>query len=143
MKRLLTLGLAVSVLGSVTGCRNTAAGISQDSENARKGMSEGSKDSRKAAAQSADKGNKMMSNSGQNISGALKVTPIVKTAILADAELNNPKNHIDVDSHDGTVHLRGNVTTERLVARAVKVTEDCIRDNHFNDKVMNHLVVQP
>ena len=80
---------------------------------------------------------------GQDVAGALQVTPLVKTAITADTELNDAKNSIDVDSKDGMVYLKGHVTSSALKAKATKIAQERIKENNGTDKVMNQLLVKP
>ena len=117
--------LSLVSLGLMSGCKNTSGGIAEDSANANH-----------AAKESAEK-------TGQNVAGALQVTPLVKTAITADAELNDAKNSIDVDSKDGTVYLKGHVTNNTLKAKATRIAQERIKENNGTDKVMNQLIVKP
>src|SRR3569833_1025433 len=48
----------------------------------------------------------------------MAVTPEVKTAIVRDPVLNDPRNVINVDSHDNVTHLTGHVQNDGLKQRA-------------------------
>jgi osmotically-inducible protein OsmY len=91
----------------------------------------------------ADHAGEIAKGAGQNVTGALEVTPMIKTAITADAELNDAKNKIDIDTKDGIVHIKGHVTSNALKAKATKIATDKITENQGTDKVMNHLLIQP
>jgi len=49
------------------------------------------------------------------------VTPSIKAAIIADPDLNDPKNEIDVSSKDRKVYLTGHVATPAMTARAEEI----------------------
>jgi osmotically-inducible protein OsmY len=49
---------------------------------------------------------------------ALGVTPRVKKSILEDGRLNDRRNHINVDTKDYVVHLKGHVYSQALKERA-------------------------
>ena len=71
------------------------------------------------------------------------VTPKVKNAILADKNLDIPQNHIDVDSADNIVHLKGHVTTEAMKMEAGKNAQKALNDMKATDKLSNELTVKP
>ena len=136
------------------GCQNTAEGVKDDAakntaaveksaEVAGEKAAQAVETAGEKTAQAAANAGKTMANAGQDVTGALQVTPMVKTAIAADTDLNDAKNKIDVDSKDGIVHLKGHVTTNELKKRAGEIAEKTIKDNKGTDKVMNQLLVQP
>ena len=150
----LVLLLSIPVMGILSGCPNTEKGVAEDASNAGQAVSVAAEKTGEAASKAAQKtgqaaaevandATKATKNAGQNVAGALQVTPLVKTAITADTELNDPKNKIDVDTKDGVVYLKGHVANNALKAKATKVAEDRIKENHGTDKVMNQLLVQP
>lgn len=49
------------------------------------------------------------------------VTPAIKAAIIADPDLNDPKNEIDVSSKDRKVYLTGHVASPAMTARAEEI----------------------
>ena len=72
---------------------------------------------------------------------ALNITPRVKGAILADAQLNNKRNHINVGTRDYVVHLNGHVYSEALKGRAGRVAAHKLYKMHKNYKVSNELSI--
>ena len=139
---------------ALTGCQNTAEGVAEDSQNAAQKTAEVAKEAGEATAQAAEKTGEVAAQAvnsatkdakevGKDIAGALQVTPLVKTALAADTEINDPKNKIDVDSKDGMVYLKGHVTSNTLKAKATKIAQDRIKENKGTDKVVNQLLVQP
>ena len=151
---MLFAGLSLAGILVLSGCPNTAEGVKEDSANAGQAISQTAEKTGEAASEAAQRAGQTMAKTaddatksaavgGKNIAGALQVTPLVKTAITADTELNDPKNKIDVDTKDGVVHLKGHVTTNALKMKATKIVEERIKENNGTDKVMNHLLVQP
>lgn len=146
--------LSLAGMAMLSGCPNTAEGVAEDSAKAGEAISQTAEKTGEAAsdaaqragqtmAKTADDATKSAAVGGKNIAGALQVTPLVKTAISADTELNDPKNKIDVDSKDGVVHLKGHVTSNSLKAKATKIAEERIKENNGTDKVINQLLVKP
>jgi osmotically-inducible protein OsmY len=69
------------------------------------------------------------------------VTPAIKSAIIADPELNDPDNTIDVSCKDRTVFLTGHVATPRMKARAQEIAEGWLKKSAAPDdvKLVNEL----
>lgn len=139
----LPLTLALLSLGMVTGCQNTSEGMSKDAEIAKQTASAETEKAGENAAKMANSAGEIAKGAGQNVTGALEVTPLIKTAITADTELNDAKNKIDIDTKDGVVHIKGHVSSNALKAKATKIATEKIKENQGTDKVMNHLLVQP
>jgi len=123
------------------GCQNTVEGMKEDTnknapviENA----AEKAVDATKRAAQTAaEKTKEATANSGD----ALTLTPKVKSAIIADPKLKDPKNLIDVDTKDGTVYVKGHVITNDEKRLAGDIAAKTVKEAGSNDKVMNQLTV--
>lgn len=139
----LVVALALLSLGAVTGCQNTSEGMAKDTEIAKRSAAEESEKAGENAAKMANHAGEVAKGAGQNVTGAIEVTPLVKTAITADTELNDAKNQIDIDTKDGIVHIKGHVTSNALKAKATKIAQDKIKEIQGTDKVMNHLLVRP
>lgn len=135
--------LSLASLGLMSGCKNTAEGVAEDSANAQKVAAESAEKTGEKMSQAAENATKSTEKMGQDVAGALQVTPLVKTAITADTELNDAKNTIDVDSKDGMVYLKGHVTSNALKAKATKIAQERIKENNGTDKVVNQLLVKP
>lgn len=132
MNRLFQMSALALVLGiGAIGCQKTAEGVSQDAQNA------GAK-----IEQTAEKTGEAVSQGAQNAGAALGMTPKVKNAITADAGLNDPKNLIDVDSTDETVHLKGHVTSNELKKKAGEIAAKTVKDANGKQTVSNELLVQ-
>ena len=103
-KSALLLGLCIVGAGfGLFGCKNTADGAASDAK----------KDTA-AVGSAVEKAADTTKMAAGNAGDAMNLTPKVKTAILADATLNNPKNLIDVDTKDGAVVLKGHVLTNDM-----------------------------
>jgi len=87
--------------------------------------------------------NEKITDTTNDVVAAVRVTPMVKGAIIADKMLNDPKNHINVESISGVVTLNGHVTSEELKNHAESITKRVIVDNKFSESVSNMLVVTP
>lgn len=134
--------LAPMLLSVASGCPNTAEGMAQDGKVAAAASSEASEKMGEKTAQAARDSNRSAGKMGRNAVAALEVTPRVKTALTADTGLNDAKNHIDVDSMDGVVHLKGYVSSAALKRKAGEIAEKAIRDAGGTDKVSNELTIQ-
>jgi len=123
------------------GCQNTVEGLKEDTnkngpvvENA----AQKAVDATKRAAQTAvEKTKDATANSGE----ALNLTPKVKSAIVANSKLNDPKNVINVDTKDGIVYLKGHVTTNDEKRLAGDIAAKTVKEAGSTDKVMNQLNV--
>jgi predicted small secreted protein len=155
MKRTLLLATALA-LGSATlmGCSNTAKGVDTDTEqngakvadaaktaaDATKTAADNAAAATKEAATTAAKGVK---EAGKDVGAALDVTPKVKTAIIADTQLNDSRNLINVGSKDKVVHLEGHVVSASDKTRATAVATKTLKDMDSSFTVSNELTVKP
>lgn len=75
---------------------------------------------------------------------ATTVTPQIKSAIIADPDLNDPANVIDVSSTDRKVILSGHVASAGLKAQAEKIARGWLDRSAAPDDVLlvNDLVVR-
>ena len=74
---------------------------------------------------------------------ALNITPRVKGAIIADSQLNNPRNHINVNTKDYVLHLKGHVYSAALKSRAGRIAARKLSKMHKNYKISNELAISP
>ena len=80
-------------------------------------------------------------DAGQTVTAATEVTPKVKLAIVADKDLNDSHNKINVNTADGTVHITGNVANNAMKKKATMIAEKTLKDMNATDKVSNELTV--
>ena len=69
--------------------------------------------------------------------------PAIKTAIIRDPVLNNPKNLVEVSIKDRTVVLSGHVAEAGMKLRAIEDAQVVIKNNHSDFQVVDNLQVQP
>lgn len=107
---------------AVWGCQNTVEGAKEDTES-----------NMEKAAGTANQAMDSIDHAG--------LTLKVKTAITADADLNDSRNRIDVDAADGVLTLTGYVHSDELRERAETIAkEELGSTGHV--KVENKLEVQ-
>lgn len=63
------------------------------------------------------------------------VTPAIKSAIIADPDLNDPDNKIDVSCKDRTVFLTGHVATPQMKSRAGEIAKGWLEKSAAPDDV--------
>ena len=148
MKKRTTLwlmsGLATLLTGVGSGCQNTADGAAKDTKIAAEATAQAAQKVSQKAAETIEKTDAKgtAKHLGKNVTAALEVTPRVKAALLADKELSGAGNHLDVDSKDGIVHLKGHVVSNALKKRAGEIAKKTVRDSGGTDEVRNHLLVK-
>lgn len=119
-RKTLTMLVAPALVWGLYGCENTAQGVKEDAQPVLERTAEATGDAATAVA----------------------MTPMVKAAIIGDAELNDAKNLINVETVDGVVHLTGTVASEALKERAETVAKKAISDNNSTAKLSNDLRVE-
>ncbi len=72
---------------------------------------------------------------------ALSITPHVKSAIIADPQLRDKRNHINVGTKDYVLHLKGHVYSSAMKSRAGLVAARKLQQMHKNYKVSNELTI--
>ena len=132
MKKLFAAAAMLFLFGmGGVGCQNTAEGAKEDTaKNA------------SAVDKAADNAAVATKDAAKDMSAAVSLTPKVKDAIVGDPTLNDPANHIDVDSKDNVVHLKGTVISNEMKKRAGEIAQKTLTDLHATDKLSNELVVQ-
>lgn len=142
MKGKLTIGaIGIVMFGAMAGCQNTAEGMKQDTAEAGQKAAEVSRDTVAGANKAVGQVSEGVSEAAKDTSAAVVVTPLVKSAITADKELNDTGNLINVESKDNVVRLTGNVKTEALKKKAGDIAQKTLTDNKSTDKLSNELTV--
>lgn len=137
------MGLAALIGGAVLfGCSNTAEGMKEDTQDNAQKAAEATEKTGEAAAQGLQNAGSATADAAKDTSAALVLTPKVKNAIIADPQLNEPGNLINVESKDNVVHLVGYVKTEALKKRAGNIAEGVLRAGNSTDKLSNELEVK-
>lgn len=126
-----TLVAALAVV-FISGCGNTAAGMKEDS-----------KDNGQKSAEQAQNISRGANEAGKDFGAATTLTPVIKTAIVADKRLNDPKNLIDVGCTSETVNLSGHVTSRELKDLAESITMKALKEKSATQKIENKLTIMP
>lgn len=108
----------VAAFAVLAGCSNTAEGVAEDTKN------------------NVDRASETMEEGG-----AAALTPRIKSAIVADSELNDEKNQIDVDTTEEKVELKGHVATQELRTKAEQIARDVMKDAEAKQELVNSLEV--
>ncbi len=96
-----------------------------------------------AAKTAADATTAAAKDAGKTVTAVTEVTPKVKLAILADKELIDSRNRININTTDGVVHVTGHVATEAMKKKAGMIAQKSLKDLNATDKVSNELTVSP
>jgi len=141
---LLAIGLA--------GCGNTLSGAKQDASTDTQKVSTAADQAaaktdaaaRNAAAKTdaaAHKVGAAVVAAPEAAAAATVITPEVKTAIIRDPVLNDPRNLINVASKDNVTHLTGHVVNADMKRRATEDAQAVLSKRHGNYTVSNELQV--
>ncbi len=129
--------LAACASIALCGCGNTLKGAQQDAAHDQQQVG--------AAAHNAATATKdAAANAGaaiENSAAATELTPKVKVAIVRDPVLNNPKNLVNVSTHDDAVHLTGHVMTDSMKQRATDDAQLMLTGKWAKFTVSNDLTV--
>jgi len=128
-------------LGAV-GCQNTGEGIQKDAANVGQEVSQAAEKTGEAVSQAGREVSKDVKEATGDIGAATTLTPDIKNAITADAQLNDPSNLINVDSTDEVVHLKGHVTSNELKKKAGEIAQRVLNERKATNKLSNELVVE-
>ena len=82
-----------------------------------------------------------MKEGARDTTDALHITPKVKAAIVEDKQLNDDRNHINIDTKDYVLHLKGHVYSKAMKARAGSVAAGKLAKMGKNYKVSNELTI--
>ncbi len=130
MKTYQTIG-AAALLAVMTACGNTADGAKKDADKAADKTAE-------AASAATDKTAEMAAKTGDAMSGAAE-TGQVKTALLANTELDAGNINVDTDEAKKTVTLKGTVPAESHK----KLAGDIATAKASGYTVVNELTIKP
>lgn len=114
----------------LTGCSHTMSGAQQDVNT----------DAQKTGAAARQAG-QVVSNATHNVDAVAAVTPEVKTAIVRDPVLNDPRNLINVNTRNHEAHLTGHVMSASMKERATEDAQAVLTKRHPNYQVVNELTV--
>lgn len=147
------LPIAAAMLGiALSGCGHTLNGAKQDAstdtQSARTAADNAAATTAAAAHNAAAKTDAAARKAGAAVvaapeaaAAATVITPEVKTAIIRDPVLNDPKNVINVASRDAVTHLTGHVASAAMKQRATEDAQAVLTKRHGNYTVSNELQV--
>jgi osmotically-inducible protein OsmY len=93
-------------------------------------------------SQATDRAGETIRETTGDIGAATTLTPDIKSAIIADSQLNDPSNRINVDSTDEVVRLTGHVTSNALKQKAGEIAQRVLNERNAKNKLSNELVVE-
>ncbi len=88
--------------------------------------------------------NEKNQNFGEKAAGmvdAMKLTPMIKSALINDSMINDPANNINVDTTNDEVCLKGHVKSNTVKADAEHIARRILTENNANHRLVNELVV--
>jgi len=121
------LGAAVLVAG----CNDTQNSLQKDTEQNAEKASGAVKDAMEPLGDAAE-----------NAAAATTLTPRLKSAITADKELNDGRNHINIDSDKDRVTIDGHVVSDALKAKAESIVREEMKKAGAKQEVVNNLMVK-
>lgn len=130
MKAIKTMG-AATLLAFMAACGNTADGAKKDAENAADKTAE-------AASAATDKTAEAAAKTGDAVGGAME-TGQIKTALLADNNLDASNINVDTDESKKVVMLKGTVPSEAHK----KLAGDIAAAKAVGYTVTNELTIKP
>jgi osmotically-inducible protein OsmY len=134
-----TLGAAVLMGCNPNGKTDTPA--EQGTVNAANKTGEAARNTGNAAQNAGNNAENAVRDMAKDATAAMVVTPKVSSALKADSAVSAPGNVINVDSKDNVVHLKGKVQTNDIKARAGKIAQKVLDENHSTDRLSNELMV--
>jgi len=139
MKTSLTiLALLATMTFFAIGCNDTAQGAAEDTKENAQAVGNAAEEVGEAVEEGAEE----VAEAADNAVDAAKLTPQIKTAIIADPFLNEDGNVIDVDTTDEFVYLKGHVKTAELKARAEETAMKILKENKATQTVKNELEIK-
>lgn len=140
-----------SAKAAADAAKDAGAAVQKTGEKAVAGTVDAAKDAG-AAAQKAGETvaagtTKAVEGAGKAVSNAgaaATVTPLVTTAIDADAELSKKENaviNVDTMKEKNAIVLRGRVKTNDMKKKAETIAKKALADNHHSETVINQLTV--
>ncbi len=138
--KFLPLAGAILAIG-LAGCGNTLNGAKQDTANDTQKAATAADQAAAKTDAAAHKVGTAVAEVPKDAAAATVITPEVKTAIVRDPVLNDPRNLINVASADNVTHLTGHVTTASMKQRATEDAQAVLSKRHSNYTISNELTV--
>lgn len=134
------LAAGAFLLGAA-GCANTLNGAKQDAATDTQKAATAADQAAATAKSDARKAGAAVEAVPQDAKAAAVITPEVKTAVIRDPVLNDPRNLINVNSVGHTVRLTGHVADASMKTRATEDAQAALSKRHSDFQVSNELAV--
>ena len=128
---------------ALSGCSNALNGAKQDADKNTQAVRDTAAQTGQAVKETAQQTGQAIKAVPTAIDANTVLRPAIKTAIIRDPVLNNPKNRVEVGIKDRTVVLSGYVAEAGMKLRAVEDAQVVLNSNHSDFQVIDTLKVQP
>ena len=143
MKKLFLFFAALTCVTALSGCSNALNGAKQDADKNTQAVRDTAAQTAQAVKETAQQTGQAIKAVPTAIDANTVLRPAIKTAIIRDPVLNNPKNLVEVGIKERTVVLSGYVTEAGMKPRAVEDAQVVLKNNHSDFTVVDNLQVQP
>lgn len=130
--RKLIFSLLTGSMVILLGCSNTVEGAKEDA-----------KENSMSAEETMERTSQNMGETARDVGAAATLTPMIKSAIIADPTLNDSANSINVETTEERVTLKGHVKTAEMKMLAQSIAERTLLDKKASQTVDNQLEVRP
>jgi predicted small secreted protein len=137
-----TEGIRNSATQTAAKVKESTAAIAAKAKDSASTVAAKAKDSTEAVVRKTKAAGEEIKRVPENAGAAVVITPEIKTAIIRDPVLDDPRNSIDVSSHDMSVHLSGHVLSDLMKRRAGEDAQTVLGKRHPDYKVVNELAVR-
>ncbi len=128
---------------ALSGCSNALNGAKQDADKNTQAVRDTAAQTGQVVKETAQQTGQAIKAVPTAIDANTVLRPAIKTAIIRDPVLNNPKNLVEVGIKDRTVILSGYVAEAGMKLRAVEDAQVVLKNNHSDFTVVDTLKVQP
>ena len=128
---------------ALAGCSNALNGAKQDADKNTQAVRDTAAQTGQAVKATAQQTGQAIKAVPAAIDANTVLRPAIKTAIIRDPVLNNPKNLVEVSIKDRTVVLSGHVAEAGMKLRAIEDAQVVIKNNQSDFQVVDNLQVQP
>ncbi len=135
--------LAAVGLGlALTGCGNTLSGAKQDATQDTQATQQAAANAAQTTKAEAQKADAAIKAVPENAEANTVIRTAVKTAIIRDPVLADPRNLVNVNGHDHVITLTGHVADASMKQRATEDAQAALK-KHPDFTVNNELIAPP
>ena len=139
MRTMIAPTLALAGVALLSGCSNTLNGAQQDASKDTQAVGAAADNAAQATKKDVAQVGTDVKQTAADAKAATVLTPLIKTAIIRDPILNDPRNQINVTTEATVVHLRGHVTDASMKARAEEDAQKVLTDHHGPQTISDEL----